>query len=329
MLQTNRLLRRTLVRWLVAPALALLLFAALRASASVGLIRFEAVPQLAGFVSVQWETASETGTAAFRLYRAQQALSLGSPDWGSAIYEEAAVGDLIGAAYVYSDTNVTVGVRYWYMLEEVTTSGGSTRLAVTSGGLNLPPEDDTPTPTMTTVPASPTPTTVGAAPATATQAPGGGQPAPTATQRFTNTPLPLTPIVSTPTAVGGAAPTATLLPDAVVATPTGAAPAPTLFVPAASPIPLPTATPAPPTATATTALTTAVIAAQPSPEATKTPLVFEAIGAGEAPATAATSEPGTTGARDTGRLLLFGGGALALAAVLAAVVVFVVRARRQ
>lgn len=331
MCEIDIFVQRNLRRWLMTLALVLLLLVALRVSASVGLIRFQVVPQSGGFLSVQWETASETNTVSFRLYRALEQWPLDSANWGAPIHEEGATGDLIGAAYVYSDTNVIAGVRYWYMLEEVTGSGGSARLQVTSGGLDLPPDtSSTPTLTSTSTPTTAggvTPTFTATTTRTPTPQPGGGQPAATATQRFTNTPPPPPPLLPTPGAGTSFQPTATPLPPASVATPTGSVPVATLFAPAVSPTPLPTETPAPPeaVATATPTPTAIVIAAQPSAAATKTPQVFEATSISATPLPAATPE---TKARNTGRLLLLGGGAIALAAALAIVAVFAVRARR-
>lgn len=296
--------------------LLLVLFATLQVSASVSLVRLEVVPNAAeGTLTVQWETATELDTLLFRLYR-----SLDDTDWGAPILEEPARGSgITGATYQYTDDDVTPSVRYWYLLEEVTTNGSTALVGITSGGINVP----TLTPTST---ASPTRTTTPIY--TATPQPGGSQPAATATQRFTNTPIPVTPIAAPPTSAGFAQPTATPLPPITVATPTGNPLAPTLFAPAVSPTPEPTATEtpllAPPTATATVV----VIAQQPSPEMTRTPSVFEASGTGETPLSPAAPTATPDDGRDTQRLLLIGGGAVALAVLLSVAILFVVRARQ-
>ncbi|MER2600447.1 MAG: hypothetical protein ABTQ73_13085 [Caldilineales bacterium] len=88
-------------------------------------------------IIIRWSTETEVNTAGFNVYRAlsedgpwQQIntrLIPGSPD------------PVLGGSYVFTDTNVTVGVTYWYELEEIELSGQATRLERTSataqGGL--------------------------------------------------------------------------------------------------------------------------------------------------------------------------------------------------
>ncbi|MFB3905229.1 MAG: hypothetical protein ACE15E_17400 [Acidobacteriota bacterium] len=85
-------------------------------------------------VTLDWETASEIGTAGFLIRRAEQ-------DGGP--YQ--VVSDLIpaqgsptqGAAYQWTDTNVVHGAQYYYLIEEVEDSGNTN----TFGPINatLPP----------------------------------------------------------------------------------------------------------------------------------------------------------------------------------------------
>ena len=313
-------------RWLVALIL-LIGLSTLPASATVTLIRFEAKPDpVANTFKIEWETATELDSLLFRVYRSQVQLPLNSTDWGASICSEAAKGSgLIGATYACLDPNpVTPGVRYWYLLEEVTSSNLLARIMVTSAGIDVPTltPTSTATPTLTSTP-SPTGTQ------TSTQQPGTNQPAATATQRYTNTPPPPAAVLITPTSTQLVQPTATSLPPAVLSTPTGSAPAATLFVPAASPTPgLPTAQ-APEATQPAAAATVAVIAQQqPGAETTKTPVVIAAKDA-DKPAGAAVNPDAASGSsRNTQRLLLFGGGAIVVAA-LAIAGVFAIRARRS
>ncbi len=76
-------------------------------------------------ITITWETASEVEAAGFQLYRS-------APDAEDyvRISKEliVATGDpLVGAAYQYTDEEVTWGKRYRYQLEEVTLTGKQTR----------------------------------------------------------------------------------------------------------------------------------------------------------------------------------------------------------
>lgn len=76
-------------------------------------------------IIVEWSTASELDTAGFNLYRSESesgpftrvnpALIPGAPD------------PLTGDNYQFADQQVTPGVTYFYQLEEVETSGRTTR----------------------------------------------------------------------------------------------------------------------------------------------------------------------------------------------------------
>ena len=79
----------------------------------------------AATVIVEWTTASELNTAGFNLYRSDSSegpfarlnehLIPASPD------------PLVGGSYVFTDTNVVAGRTYYYQLEDVETSGATTR----------------------------------------------------------------------------------------------------------------------------------------------------------------------------------------------------------
>jgi hypothetical protein len=77
-------------------------------------------------IVIRWSTETEVNTAGFNLYRAlgedgpwekiNQRLIPGAPD------------PLRGGTYVFTDTEVIAGQTYWYELEEVETTGKTTRL---------------------------------------------------------------------------------------------------------------------------------------------------------------------------------------------------------
>lgn len=299
-------------------ALVLLLgLCVLPASANITLSEFKAAWQSDGSILITWETATEIDTQAFNLYRATSAAG----PWDQRVDQQEARGDgFTGARYEYRDTAVTPGVRYYYLLEELTSAGVGDRAGPLEALLpGTPTATATATPTITA-----TPTQAPTSTRTSTPAAGGGQPAATATQRYTNTPPPTATATATVPVSAEASPTATPLPPAAVATPTSSA-----FVSPLAPAPDAGETPtAQPMANVTpTATSTPVVAPPgPSPAATKTPLVFVAAGP-TATLTPAAGPPAQ--ARDTQRLLLFGGGAIVLAALLAAVAVFIVRGQRK
>jgi hypothetical protein len=76
-------------------------------------------------IVIEWSTASEMDTAGFNLYRSQseagpwqrinQSLIPGSDD------------PLTGGSYQYEDHQVAPGLTYYYMLEDVDTSGATSR----------------------------------------------------------------------------------------------------------------------------------------------------------------------------------------------------------
>jgi hypothetical protein len=76
-------------------------------------------------VIVEWTTASELNTAGFNLYRRD------SPDDPFSRLNEhlipASPDPLLGGSYAFTDTNVVAGRTYYYQLEDVETSGATTR----------------------------------------------------------------------------------------------------------------------------------------------------------------------------------------------------------
>ncbi len=356
---------RTTKYWLIAAAL-LLNLGLLTVSANITLARFEATPQADGSILVVWETATEFDTAGFNLYRALEPLALNA-DWGAPIATQQAEGDgFTGATYQYRDTDVVPGVRYYYLLEELTAAGPGQRAGPVNAGIGLEPEA---TATATaTVPATVTPTATASRTATATTQPppggtqppatasrtatataqpppGGTQPPATATRQFTNTPVPLPTATPGPGATWTPAPSPTATPvpvgQVVTPTPTEGAPilptAPELPTPTAAP--LPTATQPPimqePTPAAVTAPAEPTSTAETTgPTAASTPQVFAQTAGTQAlldvatrPApTPAQQAQGST--RNTRLLLLLGGGAMALAGVLAIAGLLIWRASR-
>ena len=109
-------------------ALLLLGMSVATVTAAVILISFEATPQ-GNSILITWVTASETNVAGFYIQRAPYVtLAITDceviPDLGrihTAIIPS--TGDIIGASYAYTDTNVVAGATYYYCLEAVETDG--------------------------------------------------------------------------------------------------------------------------------------------------------------------------------------------------------------
>ncbi len=303
------------------------LFVPLRpALASVSLVDFTATAQGDGTIRLAWQTATEQDTIGFRIYRSDSAAPA---DWGQPLTAQAAQGNAQqGATYEYVDTSITPGVRYYYLLEDLTASNTTNRWTskIASAGVNLPAETATPTRTATTQVsggATTQPPAAGGATITPT-------PPPTATRQFTNTPIvsPLQPpVVVQPTQPAAAQPTP--LPAANVTAPTSA-PAPATAVPPAAPpataAALPATEPPPPTTAAVAAVALSPAAtATPIPAKDATPAVFAAESKEPAPTDAQAPEPG---GRNTGLFLALGGTAIGLGGLIAAVVLFM-RSRRS
>jgi hypothetical protein len=89
----------------------------------ITLFSFTVAP-LVDAVLLEWETANETNTAGFNLWRGQVEAGPYTklnvhliPAWG---------GPTTGASYRYDDDTVTNGATYWYKLEDVSLHGVST-----------------------------------------------------------------------------------------------------------------------------------------------------------------------------------------------------------
>ena len=338
---------------LFALAAAIVLALALNASASVGLTYFRATSQADGSILVNWETATETNSAAFRVYRAES--HSGPWDSNSMVNQQAAAGGVTGASYHFVDSGVTPGTTYYYLLKEVETNNSvntyDTLIASATAGTSGGP---TPTSTLTptngpspTATATPTRTPVPSSTRAATRTPSD---APTATRQFTNTPPPeptATPGLPGAVTAPTSAPvlTETVAPESLgpaqVSTPTGVAPVapipaavqptqqvavvvPTRFVaatlaPSLTPLAAETSelSPATPAFTATPAIF--------GPKETSQPLLRTTARA--QPVQASTAEQET--ARNTRLILGLGGGAVVLAAALGFGAVLISRRGRR
>lgn len=314
---------------LVSLCLVMLLRPAL---ASVGLVDFTAQPTQNNTIMLNWETATEDGTTGYKLYRS---LTGSGSDWADLVPEGVPAQGTAqgGAQYSYEDKNdIVSGVRYYYLLREVTTGGDLVDLKTTSAGINVVEPTSTPT-------ASPTWTRAATAVNRTTGSPTSVPRGPTATRRFTDGPptaRPTTPSPQATTAVAAPrATTPTPLPGASVATPTG--PAPRVTLPGA---PLPTTTPITATVTPFASLETgsptpALVAIEegttvgtPTPRPTRdvTPIIFSAASEGDAsPTPQATAEPA---GRSNSLALVLGGSAVGLAGLIAAALLFM-RSRRS
>jgi hypothetical protein len=299
------------------------------ARASVTLLYFTASP-LASSIDVRWETATELNTNGFNVYRSD---AENPASWGSPVFTTASrsLDGTTGAQYAYEDGNVQPNVRYYYLLEELSSSGNTRFLdRIASAGVGLATSTATisPTPSRTG-----TPIIVGTATRTRTPTPPPiptEVPAPTATRQFANTATPIpTP---TPTPFLGSAfnsalptpfriPTATPLTSFQLTSPTPMGGIPLQQAPAFEPLATLTPTPAfvafAPSATPTfltaqlepSASPTALLRAQQN--ITRTPQVFEPNAANRRATPAAT-----TAARSSRLAFTLGGGAVLLAVLL-------------
>ncbi len=283
--------------------------------AAVTLVRFEASAHQGNSILVVWETATELDTSGFRLFRAQ----IASPSsWGTPIDAQGPKGNVVtGAIYEYTDLTVTSGVRYFYLLEELSNAGTS-QFGPIWAGIDLPADTSTSTATAT-VTRNPTATSR----PTITGIPLTDTPPPTATRQFTNTPAvpsgtPLPGVQSTAPPVVRR--TATSLPAASVKTPTGTAPqAPASVVPAPiepAPTQLPALTPTPQVQPA------GLETATPRPPRESTPSIFEASGPSATPSPDAASQAAAQSGRNTALAWVIGGSAIGLAGLLAAALLY-------
>ena len=292
--------------------------------AAVTLTSFTATVRDDGTILVAWTVATELETSGYRLYRSE---SPTPADWGEPVAAFAAGDGVSPQKYEYvdqanDDTPVLSGVRYYYLLEDISTASVVTPHGPVSAGTGLP--TDTPTPT-------PTATASRAASATPRPAAPGivltDTPAPTATRQFTNTPVPEpsgTPLRGIqPTTPPIVQPTATPLPPASVNAPTatapqapaGAAPAPTAPAPAQAEA----VTPAPQQVAVQPA---GLASATPRPPRESTPVIFAASGASATPSPAAASQAAGPGGRNTGLAWVIGASAIALAGLVGTILLY-------
>ena len=163
-----------------------LIFVVASARAAVTLSSFEATASIDKIV-ITWETESELDNAGFWLRRSTQS-DEGYDVIGDFFYSEAE-GDT-GWTYVYTDTDVTVGPVYYYILECIDNNGGSQSYGPKSATLNPP----TTTPTRTSTGAS---TATRTATSTSTSS-GGFTPTTTVTPKYTPTRTATATITRTP-----------------------------------------------------------------------------------------------------------------------------------
>lgn len=200
--------------------------------AAIELVSFEATLEN-GEVYLEWETASEIDLKGFYIVRSF------SPDGSytrisNLIYGE---GDIIGATYSFTDTDITPNINYYYKLEDVDTSN----ISSFHGPVVVGPATPTPSLTPSSTPETPTITNT---PANTTQPSNTPTFDPSASPTFSPTPtLSLTPSITptaseTPTA---APPTSEISQPKEFTFPT-TTPSPT---PAATPMPLPSETNSP------------------------------------------------------------------------------------
>ena len=222
--------------------LPLILLAAETSWASVTLVSFDA-EWVGDTVRITWETASETNNIGFYVLRSEQEGG-GYQRVTEVIPSE---GDIMGSVYDWIDSDAVPGTAYYYKLEDLSASGGSTF----TGSVSPPTEaatatfTPTPEPTATDTPLpslTPTPTPL---------------PSSTPTSPPTHTPPPS----PTPSATATMPPTPTFRPTATSTAPATSSPPPT-------PQPSATAshTPLPPSAT-----NTQIPSPQPYPSLTATP----------------------------------------------------------
>lgn len=317
--------------WLPAAAVA-------QSPNAVTLLYFRAAVQ-GNSVHLTWQTGSEVDNGGFQLWRSDQD---NDPGRGVLLEEFPPQGDVAGAFYEYTDTDVELNRTYYYTLVAFDTQGNedaypSDPRAVTVGQAQ-PPATATPTATATT--AAPTPTATPTAPTAPQQNPSPTTPS-AATPAFSTPPsqaATATPVPTQSTPPSGLA-TATPAPTATAQqAPVGQpeAPSPTAQSevstdtpppPAASsgfadspllPTPLPAVSPANQTA--------------PQPAATVQPPAVTLVAPDRAPRPTPTPRPAADAGQSTGGpralLAVIAGLAIAAAAVLVGLIIVVLlRAR--
>jgi len=173
-------------------------FKPLITTAAVTLVSFTATYS-SGQIKLEWETGTELDTAGFYILRSTQ----GTGPFNRISGFIPAIGGTIGAMYSYADTTITNGVNYFYQLEEIEVSGGSSIF-----------ENDTIEIYAGVPSVTPSPTNTLAASLTQTPTKTSTGPTPTAsrTPTRTKTPLPTATVTRTPFSSGISSPTDTLPP---------------------------------------------------------------------------------------------------------------------
>jgi hypothetical protein len=234
-----------------------------RAVASITLKTFKATRLADGSIKVEWETASEIDTVAFRVYRSQSANTVGQV----VATQQAQGSSVTGASYNYTDpaSELIAGRNYYYRLEELTSSGGTSwHGPVNPGGTSAGPTQFVIEPTFTDPP--------------------------TATRRYTNTPVPPTPLPPTqviPVQPTFPRPTAVPPGPGVVTTPTGEPALAAMLPPTATPV-LPTLSPTPPPTETLTLTPSNTPRPTITPTLTSAPAVFVARAGDETPTATAS-----------------------------------------
>jgi hypothetical protein len=89
------------------------------------LMGYRAMTATGATVMVEWTTASELNTAGFNVYRSASPAGPFTRINGDLI--PASPDPLVGGSYIFTDTTVMAGHTYYYQLEDVESSGATTR----------------------------------------------------------------------------------------------------------------------------------------------------------------------------------------------------------
>jgi hypothetical protein len=104
---------------------------------SVTLASFNAASQSNAIV-LRWTTLTEVNLSGFNIYRALSPLGT-QTKLNANLIPSQTFGGMLGANYMYSDANIIAGARYYYWLQEVSTTGGSKGYGpIATGGIFLP-----------------------------------------------------------------------------------------------------------------------------------------------------------------------------------------------